>query len=65
MNNKKSKRLYRILKQKNIKNKNTKALLIEKKSEELDLFILSVLKYKSFIQFLLKDEQIVITITII
>lgn len=63
MNNKKSKALYRILKQNNIKNKNTKALLIEKKSEELDLFILSVLKYNSFIQFLLKDEQIVITIT--
>lgn len=63
MNNRKSKRLYKMLKQNNIKNRSTKALSIEKRSKELDLFIFSALKYNSYIQFLLKDEQIVITIS--
>lgn len=62
-NNRESKKLQKLLRENNVKNRNTDAILTEKNTKEVDLFISSCLKYNSFVQFLLKEEKMVMTIT--
>ena len=58
VNKKKSKKLYRFLNKNNIKDRFTKAIVIDKNAEIVDMLIESVLKYNSFIQFVFKKSQV-------
>lgn len=63
VNKKKSSKLYRMLKNSNVKIKETVALLVDKNALEIELFIKSVLKYNSFVQFLFSNDKIVMSVT--
>lgn len=60
VNKKKSKKLYGYIKENNIKNKCTKAIIIEKDFQIIKLFIESILKYNSFVKFIFKDSKIIV-----
>lgn len=63
VNKKKSKKLFRILRQSNVKIKATAALYVNKSSSDIELFIKSTLKYNSFVQLLFISEKMIMTIT--
>lgn len=63
VNKKKTKKLYKILRNQNIKNKSTVAVRVEKYSEESKLFINSILKYNTFAIFILEEEQMIIAVS--
>lgn len=60
---KKSNRLFKMLKNNHVKMIATRGLLLQNDTEEMSLFIKSILKYNSFVQFLLKDTKLVMTVT--
>lgn len=63
VNKKKSIRLYQILRNNNVKNKRTAAILVDKNNYEIELFVKSVLKYNSFVQFIFLEDKMVISVT--
>lgn len=63
LNKKKSKVLNKLLRKNNVKNKGTAGILICKTNYEIKLFVRSILKYNSFVQFIFLKEEIVISVT--
>lgn len=63
VNKRKSIRLYKILRKNNIKNKRSAAVSVEKYDYEIELFIRSVLKYNSFVQFIFLKDNMIISVT--